>query len=54
MRLTQLSSQSFAFPSPELALREPNGLLALGAIYLRLAYWPLTSEGFSLGSALGR
>ncbi|MCB5310458.1 leucyl/phenylalanyl-tRNA--protein transferase [Yersinia massiliensis] len=30
MRITQLSSQSFAFPSPELALREPNGLLALG------------------------
>ncbi|ABG18937.1 leucyl/phenylalanyl-tRNA--protein transferase [Yersinia pestis] len=30
MRVTQLSSQSFIFPSPELALREPNGLLALG------------------------
>jgi leucyl/phenylalanyl-tRNA--protein transferase len=30
MRITQLSSQSVAFPSPELALREPNGLLALG------------------------
>ncbi|ETO49444.1 leucyl/phenylalanyl-tRNA--protein transferase [Yersinia pseudotuberculosis] len=32
MRVTQLSSQSFIFPSPELALREPNGLLALGGI----------------------
>lgn len=30
IRVTQLSSQSFIFPSPELALREPNGLLALG------------------------
>lgn len=30
MRLTHLSSHSYAFPAPELALREPNGLLALG------------------------
>lgn len=30
MRLVQLSRQSIAFPSPEGALREPNGLLALG------------------------
>lgn len=27
MRVTQLSSQSFIFPSPELALREPNGFI---------------------------
>lgn len=32
MRLVQLSRNSIAFPSPEGALREPNGLLALGAI----------------------
>lgn len=30
MRLTQLSPFSLNFPSPECALREPNGLLALG------------------------
>ncbi|WP_318375083.1 leucyl/phenylalanyl-tRNA--protein transferase [Enterobacter sp.] len=30
MRLVQLSRHSVAFPSPEGALREPNGLLALG------------------------
>lgn len=30
MRLVQLSRRSIAFPSPEGALREPNGLLALG------------------------
>ncbi|AJZ88817.1 Leucyl/phenylalanyl-tRNA--protein transferase [Beauveria bassiana D1-5] len=30
MRLVQLSRDSIAFPSPEGALREPNGLLALG------------------------
>ncbi|WP_312948796.1 leucyl/phenylalanyl-tRNA--protein transferase [Superficieibacter sp.] len=30
MRLVQLSRHSMAFPSPEGALREPNGLLALG------------------------
>ncbi len=28
MRLVQLSRHSIAFPSPEGALREPNGLLA--------------------------
>ncbi len=30
MRPVQLSRHSIAFPSPEGALREPNGLLALG------------------------
>lgn len=30
MRLVQLSRNTLAFPSPEGALREPNGLLALG------------------------
>ena len=30
MRLVELSRHSIAFPSPEGALREPNGLLALG------------------------
>lgn len=30
MRTVQLSRHSIAFPSPEGALREPNGLLALG------------------------
>ncbi|PLL44017.1 leucyl/phenylalanyl-tRNA--protein transferase, partial [Klebsiella pneumoniae] len=30
MRLVQLSRHSISFPSPEGALREPNGLLALG------------------------
>jgi leucyl/phenylalanyl-tRNA--protein transferase len=30
MRLIQLSRYSLDFPSPEVALREPNGLLALG------------------------
>ncbi|MBB3321210.1 MULTISPECIES: leucyl/phenylalanyl-tRNA--protein transferase [unclassified Atlantibacter] len=30
MRLVQLSRESITFPSPEGALREPNGLLALG------------------------
>lgn len=30
MQLAQLSPDSTAFPSPERALREPNGLLALG------------------------
>lgn len=30
MRLVQLSRHSIAFPSPEGALREPNGSLALG------------------------
>ncbi|MFP1454774.1 leucyl/phenylalanyl-tRNA--protein transferase [Escherichia coli] len=32
MCLVQLSRHSIAFPSPEGALREPNGLLALGRI----------------------
>jgi len=30
MPLTQLSPYSFAFPAPEAALRDPNGLLAVG------------------------
>jgi leucyl/phenylalanyl-tRNA--protein transferase len=30
MRIVKLSSQSVAFPSPESALRDPNGLLAIG------------------------
>lgn len=30
MRLVQLSRHSVSFPNPEYALREPNGLLALG------------------------
>jgi leucyl/phenylalanyl-tRNA--protein transferase len=30
MRVVQLTSHSIAFPSPEGALREPNGLLAIG------------------------
>lgn len=30
MRTVQLSRHNIAFPSPEGALREPNGLLALG------------------------
>ena len=34
MRLVQLSRHSIAFPSPEAALREPNGLLALGGCLL--------------------
>lgn len=36
MRLVQLSRHSIAFPSPEGALREPNGLLALGGAILAL------------------
>ena len=34
MRLVQLSRHNIAFPSPEGALREPNGLLALGGALL--------------------
>lgn len=30
MRLIQLSHESLNFPPPEKALREPNGLLAMG------------------------
>ncbi|EGY29433.1 Leu/Phe-tRNA-protein transferase [Candidatus Regiella insecticola 5.15] len=30
MGITQLAAHSFTFPAPELALKEPNGLLALG------------------------
>ncbi len=30
MRIVKLSPQSLAFPSPESALRDPNGLLAIG------------------------
>lgn len=30
MRLIQLSRESLSFPPPEMALREPNGLLAMG------------------------
>ncbi|MFC0229206.1 leucyl/phenylalanyl-tRNA--protein transferase [Serratia aquatilis] len=30
MRIVKLSPQSVAFPSPEAALRDPNGLLAIG------------------------
>lgn len=30
MRLVQLSQESLRFPPPETALREPNGLLAMG------------------------
>lgn len=30
MRLIQLSRESLNFPPPEMALREPNGLLAMG------------------------
>ena len=32
MRLVQLSRHSIAFPSPEGALREPNGLLAVPSV----------------------
>jgi leucyl/phenylalanyl-tRNA--protein transferase len=38
MRLVQLSRHNIAFPSPEGALREPNGLLALAAISALLGY----------------
>ena len=41
MRLVQLSRHNIAFPSPEGALREPNGLLALGG--------DLSSAAFSRG-----
>ena len=32
MRIVKLSPQSLAFPSPEGALRDPNGLLAIGGL----------------------
>lgn len=37
MRLIQLSRESLNFPPPEMALREPNGLLAMGEISARSA-----------------
>lgn len=51
MRLVQLSRHSIAFPSPEGALREPNGLLALGGdlspARLLMAYQRGIFRGFS-------
>jgi leucyl/phenylalanyl-tRNA--protein transferase len=38
MRLVQLSRHNIAFPSPEGALREPNGLLALAVTSALLGY----------------
>lgn len=50
MRLVQLSRHSIAFPSPEGALREPNGLLALGGdlspARLLMAYHVVFFRGF--------
>lgn len=48
MRLVQLSRHNIAFPSPEGALREPNGLLALGGD-LSPARQRLTSAASSRG-----
>ena len=54
MRLVQLSRHSIAFPSPEGALREPNGLLALGGdlspARLLMAYQRGISRGFHLAT----
>lgn len=54
MRLVQLSRHSIAFPSPEGALREPNGLLALGGdlspARLLMAYQRGISRGFLLAT----
>ena len=53
MRLVQLSRHSIAFPSPEGALREPNGLLALGGdlspARLLMAYQRMGSPGENHG-----
>lgn len=52
MRLVQLSRHNIAFPSPEGALREPNGLLALGGdlspARLLMAYQRGIFRGFHL------
>ncbi|CAI1555540.1 Leucyl/phenylalanyl-tRNA--protein transferase [Serratia quinivorans] len=37
MRIVKLSPHSLAFPSPEGALRDPNGLLAIGGGFNRAA-----------------
>lgn len=49
MRLVQLSRHSIAFPSPEGALREPNGLLALGGDLSPARLLMLTSVVFFRG-----
>lgn len=54
MRVTQLSSQSFIFPSPELALREPNGLLALGGDLTAPRLLAAYQRGIFPGLTLGR
>ena len=58
MRLVQLSRHSIAFPSPEGALREPNGLLALGGdlspARLLMAYQRGIFPWFSPGDPSGR
>ena len=47
MRLVQLSRHSIAFPSPEGALREPNGLLALGGdLSPARLLWPISAVSF--------
>ncbi|CAI2429849.1 Leucyl/phenylalanyl-tRNA--protein transferase [Serratia liquefaciens] len=56
MRIVKLSSQSLAFPSPEGALRDPNGLLAIGgdltAPRLLAAYERGIFPWFSPGEAI--
>lgn len=56
MRLVQLSHHSLAFPSPEGALREPNGLLALGGdlspARLLMAYQQGIFPWFSAGDPI--
>ncbi len=50
MRLVQLSRHSIAFPSPEGALREPNGLLALGGDLSPARISVVFSRGFLLAT----
>lgn len=56
MRIVKLSSQSLVFPSPEGALRDPNGLLAIGgdltAPRLLAAYERGIFPWFSPGEAI--
>lgn len=52
MRLVQLSRESLQFPPPEMALREPNGLLAMGVISPLPGYLTLISAASFRGFLL--
>ncbi len=54
MRIVKLSSQSVAFPSPEAALHDPNGLLAIGGDLAPARLLAAYERGIFPGIRLGK